>query len=78
MTENLPPEPSSQEKPCAPDEDHSEDPLGYSDESVSLTDEVGEGPVQEGVFAAGVDGGQAAVVGSSGGESDLGPVEYAV
>ncbi|MCY3563444.1 MAG: trypsin-like peptidase domain-containing protein [bacterium] len=76
MTENLPPEPSSQEKPCAPDEDHSEDPLGYSDESVSLTDEVGEGPVQEGVFAAGVDGGQAAVVGSSGGESDLGPVEF--
>lgn len=47
MTEDLPPEPSSQEKSCEPGKDHSEEPLGHSDEGASLTDMEGEQPEED-------------------------------
>ena len=39
MTENLPPEPTSQEASCGPGRDHAAKPLGDSDGGVPLTDE---------------------------------------
>ena len=53
MKENLPPEPSSEEESCAPDEDHSGAPPDHSQEVVPLADFEGERPVQDGVSMEG-------------------------
>ncbi|MDE0232489.1 MAG: trypsin-like peptidase domain-containing protein [bacterium] len=53
MTENLPPEPPSQEESCAPGNDHSGVPSGCPDEGVPLTDEQGERPEQDAVATGG-------------------------
>lgn len=52
MTEDLPPESSPQEKPCGPIKDESAEPLDYSDEGVSLTEED-QRPEQNGVSTEG-------------------------
>ena len=75
MTENLPPEPPSQEESCAPGNDHSRVPSGCPDEDVPLTDEEGERPEQDGVTTGGFPYREDSADEPSEVEIDRGPVE---